>query len=106
MPVHFLGRRVGRDVEILRREAEHQVAHRAADDVSLMAVAREDLADLAGPVAQALPVNPVRRDRDPLGLGPGPDAEHAADEAFDQLVEGKGSLGASDSNGYPERDSA
>ena len=33
--LHLLGRRVGRDVEILRRDAEEQVAHRAADDERL-----------------------------------------------------------------------
>ena len=33
----LLGRRVGRDVEVLRRQAEQQVAHRAADDERLEA---------------------------------------------------------------------
>jgi hypothetical protein len=35
--LHFLGRRVGRDVEVLRPQAEDQIAHGAADDVGLEA---------------------------------------------------------------------
>ena len=30
--LHLLGRRIGGDVEVLRRQAEHEIAHRAADD--------------------------------------------------------------------------
>jgi hypothetical protein len=35
--LHLFGRRIGGDVEVLRREAEHEVAHRAADHERLEA---------------------------------------------------------------------
>ena len=45
---HVLGARAGRDVEVLGAPVEQQVAHAAADQVGLEAVAREPAHDLLG----------------------------------------------------------
>ena len=44
----LFGRRIGRDVEVFRAQAEQQVAHRAADDVGLVAAIDQRLHHLGG----------------------------------------------------------
>ncbi len=84
--VDVLGEGVGRDVEVLRLHAEHEVAHRAADHVGLVPVAREHLAHLAGAVADRVAADAVLGGGIDLGLVARADAQDAADEALDQRV--------------------
>ena len=93
--VDILGKGVGGDVEVLRLHAEHQVAHRAPDDVGLVPVAGEHLAHLAGAVADGIAADAVLGGGKDLGLVARADAEDAANEALDQRVGTK--RGAADS---------
>ena len=47
-PSHLLGRRIGRDVEVLRLDADQEVAHAAADEEGLVARVPEAIEDLEG----------------------------------------------------------
>ena len=79
----LLGARVGGDVEVLGRDAEQQVAHRAADHVGGVARVAQHVAHLERAVADGVARDAVLGSRG-TRCGPGASqAEHAADEAFD-----------------------
>ena len=59
--LHLLGRGVGGDVEVLRAQADEQVAHRAADDVGLVAGVGERRDDLDGALVDQRRVDAVLR---------------------------------------------
>src|SRR6185436_15674980 len=59
--LHLLGRGVGGDVEVLRAQAEEQVAHGAADDVGLVAGVGERRDDLDGALVDQRRVDAVLR---------------------------------------------
>ena len=59
--LHLLGRGVGGDVEVLRAQADEQVAHRAADDVGLVAGVGERRDDLDGALVDERRVDAVLR---------------------------------------------
>src|SRR5207249_1647895 len=77
--VHFFGIGVGGDVEVLGTKAEQQVAHRAAHDIRLIAVAVEHLADLARALRDRLAADAVLLLRDGSRSGIGAESEDAPD---------------------------
>src|SRR6267154_579771 len=83
--VHILGIRVGRDVEVLGAQAQQQVAHRAAHDVRLVAVAVQHLADLARALRDRLAADSVLFLRDGSWPGAGAEPEDAPNEFLDQV---------------------
>ncbi len=87
---HFLGRGVGGDVEILGLGADQQVAHGAADDVGLVAVALQRFADAPATAADAVAGDAVVGDRDDgrfVAIGRGfLAAENAGNEFADHVL--------------------
>jgi len=75
------------DVEILRLDAEQDVAHRAAHHVGRVAALGQHVADLERAVAHRVAGDPVACRRHALQAR-GVQAEHAADEALDHLRNG------------------
>src|SRR5204863_4593986 len=78
----LLRARIGCDVEVFRRDAEQQVAHRAADDARSELVRRERVADSHRGGADPRPREPVsacRRAQRAFVL----ESEYAPDEALD-----------------------
>jgi hypothetical protein len=67
-PAHFLGRGVGRDVEILGPAAEQQIAHRAADDEGCEAMALQRLRRAQRARADRIAADAMRAVRDDLRL--------------------------------------
>ena len=87
---YFLRRGVGGDVEILGLGADQQVAHGAADDIGLVAVALQRFADAPATAADAVAGDAVVGDRDDgrfvsIGLG-FLAAENAGDEFADHVL--------------------
>src|SRR3989449_7367224 len=82
--VHLLGICVGGDVEVLGTKAQQQVAHRAAHDICLIAVAVQHLADLARALRDRLAADAVLLLRDGSRSGIGAESEDAPDEFLDQ----------------------
>src|SRR5436309_1148532 len=82
--VHLFGICVGGDVEVLGAKAQQQVAHRAAHDIRLIAVAVQHLADLARALRDRLAGDAVLLLRDGPRLGAGTEPEDAPDEFLDQ----------------------
>jgi hypothetical protein len=80
--LHLLGTRVGGDVEILRLDAEQEVAHRAAHHVAREAGVAQHRADLGGGRGKALAREAVLFARHPQG-GFGGQAQHPPDEPLD-----------------------
>ena len=66
--VHLFRRGVGGDVVVLRGAVEHDVAHRAADDVCLVSVTLQRVGDATGVVADAVAGHAMLGDGD--GAGP------------------------------------